>query len=55
MSIAPPRNPIPRKVWRAIKTLLAEHGVTVDEVTVAICDEVGDEYATFAVLYAKET
>lgn len=54
MSIAPARNPMPRKVWRAIKTLLAAHGVAVDEITIAICDDVGDEYATFAVLYAKE-
>lgn len=55
MSIAPSRNPLPKATWRLIKAILRDHGVEVGEGgEVVIVDEVGDEYATFAVLYAKE-
>ena len=54
MSVKPAKNPVPRDVWRAIKIMLAEHHVAVQERQIAILDDVGDEYATFAVLYVKE-
>ena len=55
MSVAPSRNPLPKSTWRLIKAIFREYGVEVGEgAEIVIIDEVGDEYATFAVLYAKE-
>lgn len=55
MSVAPSRNPLPKWKWQFIKKLLAEHGVAVDETRQhVIVDDVGDEYATFALLYVKD-
>lgn len=54
MSIKPSKNPVPAKIWKEIKFVLAAHGVVVREEQRAIVDDVGDEYATFAILYVKE-
>lgn len=55
MSLAPAKNPVPKKVWKEIKEKLAQYGVAIQENHQrVVVDEVGDEYASFAALYAKE-
>lgn len=54
MSIKPAKNPLPPVAMRLLRALLHEYGADVEEKQIAFLDEVGDEYATFAVLYVKE-
>lgn len=54
MSVAPGRNPLPRKVWNQFVRILEANGIAVEERQVAFVDDVGDEYASFALLYIKE-
>lgn len=55
MSIALPKNPVPKKVWNRIRKELAQYHVILREGDYfGIIDAVGDEYATIAVLYVEE-
>lgn len=53
MSVAPGRNPLPRKIWNQFVRILEANGIAVEERQVVFVDDVGDEYCSFALLYIR--
>lgn len=54
MSVAPSRNPLPPRVWRAIRSLLRAYDVEAADAhsgDIFVIDGKGDECVSFAVLY----
>jgi hypothetical protein len=54
MSVAPSKNPIPKKNWKEIQETLKEFNVAVKEIQIVLVDKVGDEYTAFALLYVQQ-